>query len=219
VPALHRTASPKFGPEPDGAHVRVKRNEHDLGTYMDIVIEFDGTNEAAREYAIKWSAWWMGPTCSRTPRTMTFPASSINGRCACAESARSSPNPHRARVGLAREVVDQLLDKASRGGAMIALLFSDMSPEHWPAGFEVFSMTEAELKVTESCPSRRSHDTDPWRRGTRLGGHRSHGTDPRRPISVPSRSRRRLCSVRDYEETMLAGLGQPGARQLHFFDR
>ena len=52
--------------------------------------------------------------------------------------------------GDARELVDQLLDVASRDGAEIALLLSDMSHEHRTAGFEVVSMTEAELKVTES---------------------------------------------------------------------
>ena len=48
-------------------------------------------------------------------------------------------------------LVDRLLDDAARDGAAMALLFSDMRPEHRPAGFDVVSMTEAELRVTESA--------------------------------------------------------------------
>ena len=52
--------------------------------------------------------------------------------------------------GHAQELVDRLLDEAARDGAAMALLFSDTSREHQPAGFDVVSMTEAELSVTQS---------------------------------------------------------------------
>jgi len=50
---------------------------------------------------------------------------------------------------------------AEHDGEKFLLLFSDMRHEHQRTGFDVFSMTEAELRVTES--SRRPHDADPWR--------------------------------------------------------
>ena len=78
--------------------------------------------------------------------------SSINGRCACAESARSFPSLRCPRAG-PRELVDRLLEQAARDGAAMALLFSDMSREHQLAGFDAAPVTEVEISVAE--PSRR----------------------------------------------------------------
>jgi hypothetical protein len=119
--------------------------------------------------------------------------------------------------GHARELVDQLLDKASRDGAAIALLFSDMSPEHRPAGFEVVSMTEAELKVTESA-----------RRGAPMTLIR--GGEERDLAAIVAMGQVRANPFRFHldrdvdfvqyaitKKRLLAGLGKAGARQLHFF--
>jgi hypothetical protein len=125
--------------------------------------------------------------------------------------------PAHGTSGLARELVDQLLDKASRDGAMIALLFSGMSPEHRPAGFEVFSMTEAELKVAESA-----------RRGAPMTLIR--GGEERDLAAIVAMGQIRADPFRFHldrdvdflqyaitKKRLLAGLGQPGTRQLHFF--
>lgn len=119
--------------------------------------------------------------------------------------------------GLARELVDQLLNKASRDGAAIALLVSDVSPEQRPAGFEVVSMTEAELKVTESA--RRGAPMTLIRGGEErdlaaivaMGQIRAH------PFRFHLDRDVDLVQYAITKNRLLAGLGQPGARQLHFF--
>jgi hypothetical protein len=119
--------------------------------------------------------------------------------------------------GPARELVDQLLDKASRDGAAIALLFSDMGPEHRPAGFDVVPMLEAEVKVTESA-----------RRGAPMTLIR--GGEGRDLAAIVAMGQIRADPFRFHldrdvdfvqhaiaNKRLLAGLGQAGARQLHFF--
>ena len=119
--------------------------------------------------------------------------------------------------GPARELVDQLLDNASRDGAALALLFSDMSPEHRPAGFEVVFMTESELTVTEST-----------RRGAPMTLIR--GGEERDLAAIVAMGQNRAAPFRFHldrnvdfvqyavtHKRLLAGLGQPGARQLQFF--
>ncbi len=120
-------------------------------------------------------------------------------------------------AGHPRELVDQLLEEASRNGAAIALLLSDMSHEHRLAGFQVVSMTEAELKVTESP-----------RRGAPMTLIR--GGEERDLAAIVAMGKIRADSFRFHlhrdvdfvqyvitKKRLLAGLGQPGARQLHFF--
>jgi hypothetical protein len=45
-----------FGEPPSGANLRIKACPHDFGTYKDVVVVFDDTNEAATEYAYKVEA-------------------------------------------------------------------------------------------------------------------------------------------------------------------
>jgi hypothetical protein len=40
-----------FGPEPDGAHLRVKWFEHDFGAYCEVVCSFDPERAATVAYA------------------------------------------------------------------------------------------------------------------------------------------------------------------------
>ena len=42
-----------FGPEPEGADLRVKGFSHDFGTYYEVVCYFDCDNKAAVEYAYR----------------------------------------------------------------------------------------------------------------------------------------------------------------------
>jgi hypothetical protein len=125
--------------------------------------------------------------------------------------------PAHRDAGHARELVDRLLDNAARDGAAMALLFSDMSDEHQPAGFEVVSMTEAELRVTESS-----------RRGAPMTLIRA-GEERDLPAIVAMGQVRatpfRFHLDRDVDfvqyavtkKRLLAGLGPARARQLHFF--
>lgn len=53
-----------FGPEPDGARLFVKANPHDLGTYHEVVCEFDDDRAAyplAMDYALRCD-WEQPPT-------------------------------------------------------------------------------------------------------------------------------------------------------------
>lgn len=43
----------QFGQEPDGAELRVKRHQHDFGTYLEVVCYYDERSEAATEFAFK----------------------------------------------------------------------------------------------------------------------------------------------------------------------
>jgi hypothetical protein len=117
----------------------------------------------------------------------------------------------------ARELVDRLLGAAARDGAAMALLFSDMSHEHQPAGFEVVSMTEAELRVTESS-----------RRGAPMTLIR--GGEERDLAAIVAMGQVRASAFRFHldrgvdfvqyavtKKRLLAGLGAARARQLHFF--
>ena len=119
--------------------------------------------------------------------------------------------------GHAQELVDRLLDEAVRDGAAMALLFSDTSHDHQPAGFDVVSMTEAELRVTESS-----------RRGAPMTLIR--GGEERDLAAIVAMGRVRANPFRFHldrdvdfvqyavtKKRLLAGLGQAGARQLHFF--
>ena len=42
-----------LGREPQGARLGIKGNEHEFGTYYEVVCYYDTKNEAAREYAFK----------------------------------------------------------------------------------------------------------------------------------------------------------------------
>lgn len=41
----------EFGPEPEGAKLKIKGNPHDFGTYYDVVVQFEVGNTEAEKYA------------------------------------------------------------------------------------------------------------------------------------------------------------------------
>ena len=43
----------KLGPEPEGAHLGIKGNPHDFGTYYEVVCYFDPEDEEATKYAYR----------------------------------------------------------------------------------------------------------------------------------------------------------------------
>ena len=52
----------QFGPEPEGAQLRIKANPHDYGTYHEVACYYDDENEAANNYAFQcegeaWGNW------------------------------------------------------------------------------------------------------------------------------------------------------------------
>ena len=119
--------------------------------------------------------------------------------------------------GRARELVDHLLHEAERDGTAMALLFSDRNHEHQPAGFEVVPTVEAELTVAESP-----------RRGAPMTLVR--GGEERDLAAIVAMGQVRANPFRFHldrdvdfvqyaitKKRLLAGLGQAGARQLHFF--
>jgi hypothetical protein len=119
--------------------------------------------------------------------------------------------------GHAQVLVDRLLGDAARDGAAMALVFSDVRDEHQPAGFEVVSMTEAELSVTESS-----------RRGAPMTLIR--GGEERDLAAIVAMGQVRATPFRFHldrgvdfvqyavtKKRLLAGLGPVRARQLHFF--
>jgi hypothetical protein len=123
-----------------------------------------------------------------------------------------------ARAGdHARELLKRLLDRATRDGAVMALLFSNTSHEHQPTGFEAVAMTEAELRVAESS-----------RRGAPMTLIR--GGEERDLAAIVAMGQVRAGPFRFHldrdvdfvqyaitKKRLLAGLGLARARQLHFF--
>ena len=52
----------QFGPEPEGARLRIKSNPHDFGSYLEVVCNFDDEYPESVEYAFKcegeaWNKW------------------------------------------------------------------------------------------------------------------------------------------------------------------
>ena len=120
--------------------------------------------------------------------------------------------------GHAQELVERLLDDAARDGAVMALRFSEMSQQDFePNGFHVVSTAEAELTVAESS-----------RRGAPMTLIR--GGEERDLAAIVAMGQVRADPFRFHldrdidfvqyaitKKRLLAGLGQAGARQLHFF--
>jgi hypothetical protein len=118
----------------------------------------------------------------------------------------------------APELLNRLLDQATRDGAAMALLFSHISHELQPvAGFEVVSMMEAELSVMESS-----------RRGAPMTLIR--GGEERDFAAIVAMGQIRATPFRFHldrdvdfiqyavtKKRLHAGLGRASARQLHFF--
>lgn len=126
-------------------------------------------------------------------------------------------HPAHRSGGSAVELVERLLDDATRGGVAMALLFSDTSRDYQWTGFNVVPMTDVELSVTEAP-----------RHGapmTLIRGGEARDLDAIVAMGHVRASACRFHLERDAEfvqhaitkKRLLAGLGAAGARQLHFF--
>jgi GNAT superfamily N-acetyltransferase len=135
----------------------------------------------------------------------------------CGIGAVCTDPAHRGS-GHARQLVDRLLDQAARDGAVMALLFSDVSREHFePNGFEVVSIAEADLAVTES--SRRGAPMTLIRAGEErdLAAIVAMGQIRASPFRFHLDRDVDFVQYAITKTRLLAGLGPTGARQLHFF--
>lgn len=116
----------------------------------------------------------------------------------------------------ARELVHRLMDQAAHEDAVMAMLFASTRHEQ-PPGFEIVTMTEAYLGVTESA-----------RQGAPMTLIR--GGEERDLAAIAAMGRVRAARFRFHldrdvdfmqyaitKRRLLAGLGVAGARQLHFF--
>jgi hypothetical protein len=117
----------------------------------------------------------------------------------------------------AQSLIDGLLDRATRGGAAMALLFCDDTAHRRPNGFEVVPTIEVEITVTESS-----------RHGAPMALIRGGEERDLAAIVAMGQIRAtpfRLHVDRDVDfvhyvitrKRLLAGLGTSGTRQLHFF--
>jgi hypothetical protein len=118
----------------------------------------------------------------------------------------------------AEELVDRLLAQAARNGAVMALVFSEGRQEHLELNdFEAVSIADAELAVPESS-----------RRGAPMTLIR--GGEERDLAAIVAMGQVRASAFRFHldrdadfvqyaitKKRLLAGLGEAGARQLHFF--
>jgi hypothetical protein len=127
-------------------------------------------------------------------------------------------NPAAADGGHARELVDELLVQATRDGAEVALLFSadDSSEGEWP-GFETIAAAELQLGLIES--------PRPGAPMTLIRGGEERDLQAIVAMGQVRASAFRFHLDRDVEfvqhaitrQRLLAGLGAPRARELHFF--
>jgi predicted N-acetyltransferase YhbS len=120
--------------------------------------------------------------------------------------------------GAARELMERLLERAAADGADLALLFSEIGPDYYAKlGFVPIATADRSLRVTES---------------TRYGAPMTmvRGGDDRDLADIVSLNHTRVEPfrfhlIRDRDlvqfaiarKRLLAGLGAPGVRALHFF--
>jgi len=126
--------------------------------------------------------------------------------------------PAHSDGGPARELVDRLLDEAARDGAVMALRFSDTSQHNCePHGFEVVPTAESELTVAE--PSRRGAPMTLIRggEGRDLAAIVAMGQVRANPFRFHLDRDVDFVQYAITKKRLLAGLGQAGARELHFF--
>lgn len=128
-----------------------------------------------------------------------------------------TPPASRGR-GAARELIEQLIERAAADGADLALLFSEIGPDYYARlGFDVIATTDRQLRVTEStrhgAPAtmvRGGDDRD-------LADIASMNLTRAEPYRFHLSRDRDLVRFAIARKRLLAGLGTPGARTLQFF--
>ena len=127
-------------------------------------------------------------------------------------------SPARRGRGSARELMERLLERAAADGADLALLFSEIGPDYYARlGFEVVALKDRQLRVTEStrygAPMTmvRGGDDRDLRDIVAMGVARAE------PYRFHLTRDRDLVHFAIARKRLLAGLGAPGVRALHFF--
>lgn len=120
--------------------------------------------------------------------------------------------------GVARDLMERLLERAAADGADLALLFSEIGPDYYARlGFEAIARLDRQLRVTEStrhgAPAtmvRGGDDRD-------LADIVSMGRTQAEPYRFHLNRDRDLVYFAMARKRLLAGFGPSGARALHFF--
>jgi GNAT superfamily N-acetyltransferase len=120
--------------------------------------------------------------------------------------------------GAARELIDRLLERAAADGAELALLFSEIGPGYYARlGFEPIATVDRQLRVTESArygapmTMVRGGDDRDLRDIAALDAARAE------PFRFHLTRDRDLVQFAIARKRLLAGLGSPGVRAVHFF--
>jgi predicted N-acetyltransferase YhbS len=126
--------------------------------------------------------------------------------------------PAARRRGAARDLIEQLLERAGGEGADLALLFSEIGPDYYARlGFEVIPTLDRQLRVTEStrygAPMTmvRGGDDRDLKDIVAMGAARAE------PYRFHLTRDRDLVHFAIARKRLLAGLGAPGVRAVHFF--
>ena len=128
-----------------------------------------------------------------------------------------TPPASRGR-GVARDLMERLLERAAVDGADLALLFSEIGPDYYARlGFDAIATTDQQLRVTEStrygAPAtmvRGGDDRD-------LADIVSIGRARAEPYRFHLNRDRDLAYFAMARKRLLAGLAPSGVRALHFF--
>ncbi|HEX3645271.1 MAG TPA: GNAT family N-acetyltransferase [Vicinamibacterales bacterium] len=120
--------------------------------------------------------------------------------------------------GAARELIGRLLERAAADGAGLALLFSEIGPGYYARlGFEPIATVDRQLRVTESTrygapiTMVRGGDDRDLKDIVALDSARAE------PFRFHLTRDRDLVQFAIARKRLLAGLGSPGARAVHFF--
>ncbi len=156
--------------------------------------------------------FWPAPSCIGSTPPSTAGPSHVAGIGAVFTT------PAARGRGAARELIDRLLERASADRADLALLFSEIGPDYYARlGFEPIATTDRQLRVIEStrygAPMTmiRGGDDRDLKDIVALGGTRA---EPFRFHLIRDRDLVQFAIAR---KRLLAGLGSPGARIVHFF--
>jgi hypothetical protein len=127
------------------------------------------------------------------------------------------PSPTLPTGAPALELVERLLEQATRDGAAVALLFSDVNDGPQLTGFDVVPMTDVGIGVAE--PSRRGAPMTLIRGGEErdLAAIVAMGRTRAEPFRFHLDRDVDFVQYAITRKRLLAGLGAAGARQLHFF--
>jgi len=133
-------------------------------------------------------------------------------------------SPARRGRGVARDLVERMLERAATDGADLALLFSEIGPDYYARlGFGAIVTTDHQLRVIEStrhgAPATmvRGGDDRDLADIVSMGRARVNAPGGIAPYRFHLNRDRDLVHFAIARKRLLAGLGPSGARAVHFF--